>query len=249
MGKAQVVLLHGVGLDHTMWAPAAALLAEHFEVTALDLPGHGSQPPARDGITLAAMAGDVAARLAPGTHLVGFSLGALVAQHIARYRPELVASLSSVSSVCRRTQAERTAVLGRLEAAAADFPASVAASLQRWFPARPETGAAADPALVAATESTLLANNVQSYLNCYRVFATGDAEIGPELGRIAVPSLAITGELDPGSTPEMTQRLATAMPDCTAVVVPAARHMLPVEKPQEFAAALTTFIREKFNGE
>ena len=66
-----------------------------------------------------------------------------------------------------------------------------------------------------------------SFLHCYRVFATADAEIGPELGRITVPALAVTGEDDPGSTPEMTRRLAEAMPDCRAVVVPGARHMLP----------------------
>ena len=237
------MLLHGVGLDHTMWEPAAAQLAGRFDVTALDLPGHGGREPARDGITLAEMADDVAARLAPATHIAGFSLGALVAQHIARHRPELVASLISVSSVCQRTPAERAAVLERLETAAADFPASVAASLHRWFP---DSG---DTELAAATEATLLANDVRSYLNCYRVFATADADIAPELGAVTAPSLAVTGELDPGSTPEMTRRLAAAIPHSTAVVVPQARHMLPVEKPQEFAAALTTFIEGTFNDE
>ena len=45
-----------------------------------------------------------------------------------------------------------------------------------------------------------------------------------------------------GSTPEMTQRLAEAMPDCRAVIVPGARHMLPVERPREFVDCLSTFI-------
>ncbi|MGA7205926.1 MAG: alpha/beta hydrolase, partial [Specibacter sp.] len=106
-----------------------------------------------------------------------------------------------------------------------------------------------DPELAAATEATLLANDVGSYQNCYRVFATADADISPELGRITAPSLAITGELDPGSTPGMARRLATAIPHCTAVVVPRARHMLPLEKPHEFAAALTTFIEGTFHDE
>ena len=91
----------------------------------------------------------------------------------------------------------------------------------------------------------LLANDVRSYLNCYRVFATADAEIAPELPRITVPALAITGENDPGSTPEMTRRLADAIPGCRAVVVPGARHMLPVERPREFVTCLTTFIGER----
>ena len=59
-----------------------------------------------------------------------------------------------------------------------------------------------------------------------------------------MPALAVTGGLDPGSTPEMTGRLADAMPDCQAVVVPDARHMLPVERPRELVQCLTTFIGE-----
>jgi pimeloyl-ACP methyl ester carboxylesterase len=240
MSKPSLVLLHGVGLDHTMWAPVTARLQEHFEVLAPDLPGHGGGPPVPDGVTLADLAEAVAGSVPPGSHLVGFSLGALVAQHLARHRPDLVATLTSVSSVCRRTEAERAAVLSRLATAAADFPASVAASLQRWF-----EGTAVDPELVRRTEATLLANDVPSYLNCYRVFATADAEIAPELPRITVPALAVTGEEDPGSTPEMTHRLAAAIPDCRAVVVPGARHMLPVQRPHDLVTHLTTFLGER----
>jgi (E)-2-((N-methylformamido)methylene)succinate hydrolase len=240
MPKPTIVLLHGVGLDSTMWAPVTALLPDDVEVLALDLPGHGRQRPAPDGVTLADLAEQVAGSVPPGSHLVGFSLGALVAQHLARHRPDLVATLTSVSSVCRRTEEERAAVLGRLAAAAADFPASVAASLQRWY-----AGTAVDPEIVRRNEATLLANDVPSYLNCYRVFATADAEIAPELPRIPVPALAVTGEDDPGSTPEMTSRLAEAIPDCRAVVVPGARHMLPIERPQDLVTCLTTFIGER----
>ncbi|GGX01079.1 alpha/beta fold hydrolase [Streptomyces lomondensis] len=237
MSKPTVVLLHGVGLDHTMWEPAAALLADRFTVLTPDLPGHGSRPPVRDGVTLADLADGVADEIPAGSHLVGFSLGALVAQHVALHRPELVATLTSVSSVCARTEEERASVLGRLRAAEADFPASAAASLKRWY-----AGTGVAPDRVARTEATLLANDVGSFLGCYRVFATADAELAPDLGRIAVRALAVTGENDPGSTPEMTHRLAAALPDCRAVVVPGARHMLPVERPEAFADSLTTFI-------
>jgi pimeloyl-ACP methyl ester carboxylesterase len=239
MTKPALVLLHGVGLDHTMWEPVTALVADTFEVIAPDLPGHGSQPPAPEGVTLGDLAGGVSGQVPPGSHLVGFSLGALVAQHLALHRPELVATLTSVSSVCRRTPEERAAVLARLHTAEADFGASAQASLRRWF-----TDTDVDPTWVTRTETTLLANSEASFLSCYRVFATADAEVGPELSRISVPALAVTGEHDPGSTPEMTRRLASALPDCRAVVVPGARHMLPVERPRELVDCLTTFIGE-----
>ena len=239
MTRPTLVLLHGVGLDHTMWESVAELLAADFEVVTPDLPGHGVRPPAPEGTTLSDLADGVVDAVPPGSHLVGFSLGALVAQHLALHRPELVRTLTSVSSVCRRTPAEREAVLSRMTTAEADFGAATALSLQRWY-----DGTGVAPAVVERTRATLLANDVASFLSCYRVFATGDAEIGPELGRITVPALAITGAEDPGSTPEMTQRLAEALPDCRAVIVPGARHMLPVEQPRQFVNHLTTFIGE-----
>jgi (E)-2-((N-methylformamido)methylene)succinate hydrolase len=234
-----LVLLHGVGLDHTMWEPVVALLTDEVEVVTPDLPGHGTRAPAPPGVTLADLADGVAAEIPPGSHLVGFSLGALVGQHLARYRPQLVSTLTSVSSVCRRTPEEREAVLARLRMAENDFPASVAASLRRWY-----DGTDVDAEQVQRAKVTLLANDPDSFVNCYRVFATADAEIGPELDRITVPALAVTGEHDPGSTPEMTRRLAEAMPNCRAVIVPRARHMLPVERPTELVDCLSTFIGE-----
>ncbi|UUU36472.1 alpha/beta hydrolase [Streptomyces sp. CA-210063] len=239
MSKPTVVLLHGVGLDHTMWEPAAALLADRFTVIAPDLPGHGTRPPVGDGVTLADLADGVVGEIPAGSHLVGFSLGALVAQHVALHHPRLVATLTSVSSVCERTAEERASVLDRLRTAEADFTASATASLKRWY-----AGTDVGPDRVTRTEATLLSNDVGSFLNCYRVFATADAGLAPHLAAIAVRALAMTGENDPGSTPEMTHRLAAALPDCRAVVIPQARHMLPVERPEAFVDSLTTFIGE-----
>ncbi|MPY56098.1 alpha/beta fold hydrolase [Streptomyces spongiae] len=239
MSRPTIVLLHGVGLDHTMWEPSVALLTDRFTVIAPDLPGHGTRPPVNDGVTLADLAEGIVGEIPAGSHLVGFSLGALVAQHVALHRPELPATLTSVSSVCRRTAEERASVLARLRTAEADFPASTAASLKRWY-----AGTDVAPDRVADTKATLRANDVRSFLNCYRVFATADAELAPDLGTIGIRALAVTGENDPGSTPEMTLRLASALPDCRAVVIPRARHMLPVERPEAFVDSLTTFIGE-----
>ncbi|MET2718839.1 alpha/beta fold hydrolase [Streptomyces harbinensis] len=240
MSKPTLVLLHGVGLDHTMWEPAAVLLSDRFTVLTPDLPGHGARPPVPDGITLAELADDIAATVPAGAHLAGFSLGALIAQHVALHHPGRAATLTSISSVCRRTPGERAAVLARLRTAETDVAASAAASLERWY-----AGTDIGPALVARTEATLLANDPGSFLACYRVFATADAELAPRLAEITTPALALTGADDPGSTPAMTHRLAAALPDCRAVVVPRARHMLPVQCPEAFADALTHFIGER----
>ncbi|MEU3785431.1 LLM class flavin-dependent oxidoreductase [Streptomyces sp900129855] len=132
MSKPTMVLLHGAGLDHTMWEPAAALLADRFTVLTPDLPGHGIRPPVRHGVLLAELAAGVVDEIPAGSHPVAFSVGALVAHHVAPHRPDLVATLSSVSSTRERTAEERASVPDRLRTAEADFMAS-AASLKRWY--------------------------------------------------------------------------------------------------------------------
>lgn len=239
-----LVLLHGVGLDHTMWEPLRALLPSGLPVVAPDLPGHGARPPLRGDTSLTDLAAAVAEDVPSGAHVVGFSLGALVAQHLAVHSPDLVQTLTSVSSVCRRTPQERAAVLARLELARRDFTASADASIQRWY-----AGTDTPDDLVDLTRATLLANDHESFLACYQVFATADEELAPRLGDITAPTLAVTGELDPGSTPEMTHRLANTVPDCRAVVIAGAGHMLPVQQPKALASSLTTFIQDQTIGE
>jgi pimeloyl-ACP methyl ester carboxylesterase len=240
VSRVRIALIHGVGLDGSTWGPLREFLEPEYDVQVLELLGHGQRPKAPEGVTLAELAADVAGRLEPGTHVVGFSLGALVAQYLARFRPDVVASLVSVGSVCARTPEERAAVMMRLAAAEADFPATVEASIRRWYPA----GTSVPVEVVEETRRVLQRNDRQSFLACYRVFATADADIAPELPAITVPSHAVTGELDPGSTPEMSARLASAIPGCTYSVISGARHMVPVERPQELANTLTAFVKE-----
>lgn len=236
-----VVLLHGVGLDSSMWDALildGALWLAGREVIALDLPGHGKQPPLRKPTSLAELADDVARRLPPRAHLVGFSLGALVAQELAARMPERILSLVCVSSVCERTPEEAAAVVRRLETARGDFTASADAAVERWFP-EPNRVPAGE---VERIRGVLLANDHASYLHAYEVFATGDRDAAAALPLITAPTLAITGSDDPGSTPDMTLRLSRLIVDARAHVVDGARHMLPVERSEELARLVAEFL-------
>ena len=234
-----LVLLHGVGLDSTMWERCLPGLAEHARVTTVDLRGHGRSSSAHPGIALADLAADVLTVLdaitAVRAHVVGFSLGALVAQQLALTEPGRVRSLGLVSSVAERTADQRAAVLARLELAATDRPATVDAAIDRWFS---PAWRAAEPELVERVRRIMLETELPSYLACYRVFATADAELWPQLPAIACPTLVVTGAEDTGSTPAMTHRLADAIPEAKPLVLPDTRHVLPLERPAELTEAL-----------
>jgi len=92
-----VVLLHGWGLHGGVFDRIAANLANDFCVHRVDLPGHGASAAAAvfhpDPI-----AAELAARFPLPVHVVGWSLGGLIAQHWAARHPALVKSLALIAT-------------------------------------------------------------------------------------------------------------------------------------------------------
>ena len=133
-----LVLLHGVGLDHTLWDDLAPLLEPDFEVLRYDLLGHGAAPalrgPAAIGDFIAQLDDELERAGWRGAHLLGYSMGGLIAGAYAAARPRRVRRLALLSTVFRRTADEAAAVQARLAAAATQDPQAAARiSLARWF--------------------------------------------------------------------------------------------------------------------
>jgi len=99
------LLIHGVGLSHRSFSRLARELSPHGAVIAPDLPGFGSAPGARRGLSIEEMAQALLPRLDRGTigHrglvVLGHSLGAEVAIEIARLRPALTLGVVLVGPV------------------------------------------------------------------------------------------------------------------------------------------------------
>ena len=92
-----VVLVHGSGMNRTVWQMQTRYLAHHgYRVAAVDLPGHGgSDGPCIQTIPeMGAWVGQVIDELDLGpAHIVGHSMGTFIAIETAAQRPEAVASL------------------------------------------------------------------------------------------------------------------------------------------------------------
>ena len=79
-----VLLIHGVGSDASSWDQIARELADEFQVIRLDLRGHGRSAPIDGDLTLDDFVRDAIdvldACAVPLAHIVGFSLGGMVAR-------------------------------------------------------------------------------------------------------------------------------------------------------------------------
>src|SRR5258707_2954580 len=102
-----VVLLHGAGFDHTIWALHSRWFAHHgFGVLAPDLPGHGRSSGAPLP-SIADMADWTAALLdaagAAKAELVGHSMGSLIALETAARHPAKVSALGLIGTAATMT--------------------------------------------------------------------------------------------------------------------------------------------------
>lgn len=246
-GGAPVLLLHGIGGNRRNWDADLPELAARRDVWAPDLRGYGdsdSHPgpaPLRfeDLITDAARA--LAAIGAPA-HVVGLSMGGLLAQALAARHPESVRSLVLVA--CRpgdapvhpgeRGEAFLRDRLGPIEAGG---PEALAASL---IPAL--AGPEASPAARAALRDSILRLRVPDYVAVLRARSAAAPVAEPAAFRL--PVLVVGGGADRLAPPEQMRALAAAIPGARLALVPGAGHLVNLEAPVAFRDLLCRFWAE-----
>jgi pimeloyl-ACP methyl ester carboxylesterase len=238
---APVLLVHGLGYTREGWGPARELLARRYRVFSFDNRGIGESEIPSGPYTVAELAGDAVAVLdavaAERAHVVGASLGGMVAQLLAAEHPERVERLVLVSTTPGGAGAyplpQQTLTL---MAEAASLPPDVA--LRRFV----ENALAPGSPLV----DEVLAYRKQhppdpaGWAAQAAAGAAWDAD--GRLGRIAAPTLVVAGTADAVVDPRNAQLLADAIPDARLELLDGAGHLPFWERPGEFAALVERFL-------
>jgi len=106
-----VLMIQGVGVAGVGWGPQVAGLGDRFRCVRFDNRGVGASTAAHDALSIEQMAGDALAVMdAQGwdrAHIVGHSMGGLIAQAVALAAPDRVRSLALLCSFARGTQATK----------------------------------------------------------------------------------------------------------------------------------------------
>jgi pimeloyl-ACP methyl ester carboxylesterase len=233
-----VVFLHGAGFDHSTWALHSRWFAHHgFSVLAPDLPGHGRSPGPALG-TIAAMADWTAALLdsagAPKAHLVGHSMGSLIALETAARHPSKISALSLIG-----TAAAMTVGPDLLKAAEANDAAAIDMVSIWGLGFKAELGGSLAPGLWMHGGAQCILQHCQpgvlftdlSACNSYQGALAAAAQI-------TVPTTLILGERDMMTPARAGKTLAAAIPNSRTVIMAGAGHMIMTERPDELLAAL-----------
>lgn len=247
LGRGEpVVLIMGLGCSSALWFRVAAPLAQRQRVILLDNRGVGRTQVDHFVVhRIATMAADVAAVLdaagAASAHVVGFSMGGMIAQQFALDFPHRVRSLLLLATHCggrHATHAEPHVLrllFARTEMAAED-------SLRAL---RPYTYAAATPEERIAEDALLrLADQPTSRGYMAQLLGLVGWSSYWSLPRLRCPTLVLHGLQDRLIPPANGRLLAERIPNARLVEFEDASHWLTTDQTERSLQVITQFIRD-----
>ncbi len=240
-GAPVVVFSNSIGTTLEMWEPQRRALQGRYRILRYDTRGHGRSPVANGlsdapPVTIDTLAQDLASLLdALGitrAHIVGLSLGGMVAQAFAATWPHRVHGLVLMATAAHLPGGwtERAALVRR-----SGMAAIADAVMTRWFtPAFQHQPAALE------LRERFLAQNPAGYALCCE--AIGAMDLRPRLAAITAPTLIIAGADDPATPVPLAEDIRTRIPGAQMLVLPYAAHILNLEQPGRVNRHLETFL-------
>lgn len=236
-----VLLVMGLGYGRWGWEPLVGPLAERYRVVWYDNRGIGESDRPAGPYTAAQLAEDALQVLDERgiecAHVVGTSLGGMVAQQLALAHPERIAKLALLCTTAGGAEAypmpEQTV---RLFAEAPTLPPEVA--LRRFV----ENAVSARGPVVDELYARRLANPPDPAGWQAQAHAGTTYDGAARLGEIVQETLVLVGDEDNVIDWRNSQVLAERLPNARLQVFPGTGHLFFWERPDEVAAALTEFL-------
>ena len=174
-------------------------------------------------------------------HLVGFSIGSLIARNFACKYNDRLESLTLLCSVFQRSNEQQQIVNDRFELSKKSRSLSKQA-LKRWFT---DDYINKNPNIYEKICSMLEENSMENFLKVYELFVKHqDNEI---FENIKAKTLIMTGENDIGSTPEMSKNLSKKIANSKVKVVGNGKHLCSIECADDVNNAIKEHIKKWVN--
>lgn len=240
-----VVFVHGLVMDHTMYAAQFEELPDSYRCIALDLRGHGRSDCPPGPWSMQDSVDDVVELIravgAAPCHLVGMSWGGMIAPRVALQCPDLVRSLVLIDTSVDRESEDWVAVLrGYLEAVDAEGLTDdiIESSLSLLYG---ETFRVNEKDAIAAHFDRVRSMDPAAVVEGLRAIVERDSLLDRAV-EIRVPVLVIHGEEDMASSIAEAEKTVAAIKGARLVRLPGVGHTSPLEAPDEVNAALAEFL-------
>lgn len=239
-----LVFIHGMGGNSRNWESQYARFSDRYRVIGWDAPGYGesddwpSADPAVADYT-AAIAGLLEALGVETAHMVGHSFGGTLMPAFQKAFPHRVASMVLAQPVIGSGPlgAEKQAeIIARRETLLSEL--GIDAYAQQHAPR--SVAASADAATIAKGIEVTRWTRPKGHLAQWRAMARAD--IFAEISSTPGPATVIAGTGDKTASQDVVRRIADAIPDAALVELQDVGHMIYLEHPERFNAALETHL-------
>ncbi len=227
--RPRLIFIPGNMCDARLWREVSDLP----EWVCVDAPPLGQA-------SISAMAFAVLAKINGPIILVGFSMGGIVALEMARQAPERVNAMVLIDTNAGADLPERAALrpIQQLRVRNGEMATIIADELKPAYLAAANRN---DAALKQLLFDMAMELGEDIFLAQSEALRTRQ-DLGPVLDTFAGPIAVMCGEEDRLCPPEWHEAMARRARDAQLTIIPGAGHMLPLEQPSAFSAALTAWL-------
>ncbi len=234
------IFIHGVGLDNTMWYPQKEYFHDQ-SVLFYDLLNHGQSISDFKELSFKIYSNQLLNLInelqLEKINIVGFSIGALIAQHFTERFYDKVNKLVLIGSVYQRSDKQIEAVQKRYSEALSGVSITND-SIKRWFS---ESYLNNNPQVYDFFYNILEKKNNQNFLPAYKIFVNSDKH-QINYSNFKMPTLIMTGENEVGSTPLMSERISKKIKNSNLYIIKNAKHGATIEQANVVNEQLNKFL-------
>ena len=234
------IFIHGVGLDNTMWYPQKGYF-HNKPVIFYDLLNHGKSISGYNNLSFEIYSNQLSNIIdelkLEKINIVGFSIGALIAQHFTEKFYEKINKLVLIGSVYKRSDKQIETVQNRYRDAVNGENITID-SIKRWFS---KDYLNTNPEVFDFFYNLLENKNNQNFLPAYKIFVNSD-KYHINYSNFNMPTLIMTGENEVGSTPLMSEGISKEIKNSSLFIIKNAKHGATIEQANVVNEKINSFL-------
>ena len=244
IGKGEpIIFIHGIGSRKISWNGVIKELKEKYLCISYDLRGHGESKVVQNTFYLNDLVEDLEKLRSylkiQKVHLVGHSLGGMIAPSYAIKYRERVASITLLSTAAFRKAEDEQKILNIISKIKREGIDKVLPDLiSRWFT---DEFINNNQNIINKRLKQVKNTPLNIFLNVFQIYAS--TKMDTWLKKIKVPSLVMTGENDLGCSPQINQKIAKALNNSKLIILNNLKHSIVLEDPQLVATNLKMFLK------